>query len=67
MLRPLLPAVESVPGMLASAQVGPDFARLDPQVRAAIIREVEAALVAFRDGEGFVVPQSIHIARAVKA
>jgi hypothetical protein len=64
--RQLLPAEESVPGLLASTPVGPEVASLPQPAREAIIRHVASALVSYREGDGFRVPQSTHIATAIR-
>ncbi len=64
--RRLLPAKESVPGLLASTPVGPEIAALDEVTREAIVDEVATALAQYRDGDGLTVPQPTHIALATK-
>ncbi len=66
LMRRLLPAQESVPGLLASTPVGPDFAALPPKARQTIVNEVAAALSGYRSGDGLEVPQATWIAQATK-
>lgn len=65
-MRRLLPPKESVPGVLASTPVGPEFSALEEVTRGAIIDEVAIVLSEYRDEEGMTVPQSTHIALATK-
>ena len=65
-IRRLLPAAESIPGLLASTPVGPEVANLPEQTRDAIVEQVAEALAEYREGDGFKVPQSTHIATASK-
>lgn len=64
--RRLLPAAESIPGLLASTPVGPEVASLPGPTRDAIVEQVARTLAHYHEGEGFRVPQSTHIAIATK-
>lgn len=66
LMRRLLPPQESVPGLLASTPVGPDYAALPLQTRQIIIDEVATALSAYRSGDGLEVPQATYMVRATK-
>jgi hypothetical protein len=65
-VRRLLRPKESVPGLLGSTPVGPEFAALPEATRDAIIEEVATALSGYRDADGPTVPQPTYIARATK-
>jgi ubiquinone/menaquinone biosynthesis C-methylase UbiE len=65
-VRRLLRPKESVPGLLGSTPVGPEFAALPEATRDAIIEEVATALSGYRDADGLTVPQPTYIARATK-
>jgi ubiquinone/menaquinone biosynthesis C-methylase UbiE len=65
--RRLLPAAESIPGMIASTPVGPEVASLPKRTRSTIVEEVANALAAYREDDGFRIPQSTHIATATRA
>lgn len=65
-MRRLLPPKESVPGLLASTPVGPEFAALEQMTRDAIVEEVATSLSEYRDEEGLTLPQPTHIALATK-
>jgi SAM-dependent methyltransferase len=67
LMRRLLPAEESIPGLLASTPVGPEIAALDAATRDRITAEVATALSGYRDDDGLTVPQPTHIALATKA
>jgi ubiquinone/menaquinone biosynthesis C-methylase UbiE len=64
--RRLLPASESIPGMLASTPVGPEVVGLPKSTRNAIVEQIAHALADYREGAGFRVPQSTHIATATR-
>ena len=66
LMRRLLPPQESVPGLLASTPVGPDFMALPQEERQLIIDEVATALASYRTGEGLEVPQATYVLRATK-
>jgi len=66
LMRRLLPPQESVPGLLASTPVGPDFAALPRETRTIIIEEIAAALRDYRRGEELEVPQATYLVRATK-
>lgn len=65
-MRRLLPPEESIPGLLESTPVGPEFTALDAVTRKTLIDEVAAALAAYRDTGGMTVPQATYIALARK-
>jgi ubiquinone/menaquinone biosynthesis C-methylase UbiE len=65
-MRRLLPPKESVPGLLASTPVGPEFAALEQMTRDAIVEEVATSLSEYRDEKGLTLPQPTHIALATK-
>jgi hypothetical protein len=65
-MRRLLPPKESVPGLLASTPVGPEFAALEQMTRDAIVEEVATSLLEYRDEEWLTLPQPTHIALATK-
>lgn len=63
----MLPAAESIPGMTASTPVGPEVASIPKRTRGTIVEEVASALAAYREDDGFRIPQSTHIAVATRA
>ena len=65
--RRLLPAAEFIPGLIASTPVGPQVASLPKRTRSTIVEEVASALAVYREGDGFRIPQSTHIATATRA
>ena len=66
LMRRLLPPQESVPGLLASTPVGPDFSALARETQQTIIDEVATALADYRSGDGLEVPQATWLVRAAK-
>jgi ubiquinone/menaquinone biosynthesis C-methylase UbiE len=66
-VRTLLRAEESIPGLLASTPIGPRVASLSEEFRDAIVEHVAGTLSEYRHGDGFKVPQSTHIATATKS